>query len=364
MSLKVLKLHIILIVSLLLSCKEITKSKIIEGKLKGYSDECLYLLGNGYTKLDSLYLEDGTFNFIIDSDSIQQFTLQVKNTADFKTFWYDGNSIEFRAVKGDFNSAKIKGSKLNLIDDEYFELLSSSNSVYDSLTQILVERMYNYPDSLFEDTVEQKYDSIKFIRDELVFNKTVENTDIVSLSWLSTIKSHGKKSVIKEVLKKYSQFKNISFYKDIKSFIENSYDLKINDSYIDFEMNDQNQETYKLSSLLTNKLTLVEFWASWCGPCRISNPSLVKVYNAFKHKGFEIVAVSLDSNYDNWVKAINSDNLSWVHLSDLKGRKNKAALVYNVSALPMNFLFNDKGQLLAKNLRVPELEIFLKQYHE
>lgn len=103
------------------------------------------------------------------------------------------------------------------------------------------------------------------------------------------------------------------------------------------------------------KLVLIDFWASWCGPCRKENPNVVALYNEYKAKGFDILSVSLDSKKADWLKAIADDQLSWTHVSDLGGWKNQVAQLYNVSAVPQTFLLNGNGVIVAKNLRGEEL---------
>ena len=107
---------------------------------------------------------------------------------------------------------------------------------------------------------------------------------------------------------------------------------------------------------LKGKVVLVDFWASWCGPCRAENPNVVRAYSKYKGKGFEILAVSLDDRKDKWLAAIQADNLSWTHVSDLKGWKNAAAELYSIRAIPQNLLIDPQGKIIAKNLRGEALE--------
>jgi peroxiredoxin len=129
----------------------------------------------------------------------------------------------------------------------------------------------------------------------------------------------------------------------------------------DFTQNDQNDKPVKLSDF-RGKYVLVDFWASWCGPCRAENPNVVKTYNEFKDKNFTILGVSLDSKKENWLKAIEDDQLTWSHVSDLKFWQNAVAVQYGVRAVPTNLLIDPTGKIVARDLRGEELSKKLKEF--
>ncbi|MAW95412.1 MULTISPECIES: TlpA disulfide reductase family protein [unclassified Leeuwenhoekiella] len=118
----------------------------------------------------------------------------------------------------------------------------------------------------------------------------------------------------------------------------------------DFTQKTPEGEDFRLSSL-RGKYVLVDFWAAWCKPCRAENPFVVKAYNKYKDKNFEIVGVSLDADKGSWVAAIEKDGLPWIHVSDLKHWKNEVALQYDINSVPANVLINPDGIIIDKNLR-------------
>jgi thiol-disulfide isomerase/thioredoxin len=128
----------------------------------------------------------------------------------------------------------------------------------------------------------------------------------------------------------------------------------------DIVQNDFDGKPIALSSL-RGKVVLIDFWASWCGPCRRENPNVVRMYRRLKPKGFEIYGVSLDQDRNAWMNAVARDSLTWIHVSDLRQWQNAAARLYKVSGIPYTVLLDRKGNIVAKGLRGPELEARIEE---
>jgi peroxiredoxin len=123
----------------------------------------------------------------------------------------------------------------------------------------------------------------------------------------------------------------------------------------DIVLNDVDGNKFTLSSL-RGKVVLVDFWASWCGPCRRENPNVVQAYKKYKDLGFTVLSVSLDNNREKWIKAIEQDGMEWNHVSDLKGWQSEVAGLYAVRSIPATFLIDKEGKVIGKNLRGENLE--------
>ena len=307
---------------LTLSFQNIKRNRYeIRGFVIGFADSTLLYLDDvtdgSFKPIDSTHIVGGKFIFkgSLKNRTIKSY-IRTKDFQDRFSFWLENSLMEVNAEKGKFKDAIIKGSKTQDKQSKLNRILDSSK--------------------------DRKKQEIQFVRNN--------PNSIISASMLSTYSSTWGKDTTVRLYKKFSKEMKSSFYgKKIFEYITLNKNVKVGDKYANFLQQDKYGKNVNLSDF-EGKLVLLEFWGSWCGPCREGNPELVKIYNEFNNRGFEILGVAAETNKEQWLKAIETDKLPWTNVTDFNGDKNKAALIYGVSYYPTNFLIDRTGTIIAKDL--------------
>lgn len=241
---------------------------------------------------------------------------------------------------------KVIDDKIKKISEEYMALYQESreasaagDTAKANALMVTVNEMYESTNTLQEDFVKENKASYvtPYFLSRIQYGKEADELD-------SLVQSLDPK------------LQEVAAVVEMKEKIAKLKTVAVGQIAPDFTQNDAEGNPVKFSDIYSkNELTLVDFWASWCGPCRAENPHVVATYAEFKDKGFSVFGVSLDRDKDAWIKAIADDNLTWDHVSDLAYWNNAAAKLYAISSVPSSLLVDKNGKIIAKNKRGDEL---------
>lgn len=211
---------------------------------------------------------------------------------------------------------------------------------------------------------ENKYDEISRKVTEAVVNYILAHNDKQTAAKnLYDFRYDLNEDQQNEIISKAdSSFKSVPGIDGIMAHLDILKTVAVGKKFTDFEMADAKGQMHKLSEYVGNgKVVLVDFWASWCPPCRKEMPHLVELYKKYKNKGFEIVGISLDSKPEAWAKGVKDLNITWPQLSDMQGWKNAGAALYGVNSIPHTVLVDKEGIIIAKNINGEEIEVKLQE---
>lgn len=203
---------------------------------------------------------------------------------------------------------------------------------------------------------EEAYDKTENDQKKFIVNYAMQNNVSVVSAYIVLRNAYQyDETDLEPIVNNFDNSVKGSIYiKKLSERIETLKRVSVDQPAVDFTMNDIGGNPVTLSSLY-GKYLLVDFWASWCGPCRRENPNVVAAYNEFNDKGFDILGVSFDKDKDKWIKAVEDDGLLWHQVGDLKGWGNEAGKLYAINSIPSNILLDPKGIIIAKNLRGEDL---------
>lgn len=346
------------------SCKN-NNELSISGKVENPGEVKKVLLYEADSLVDSAFLnEDSKFKFRRVAPDANFYTLAI-GEKNFLIIGKNGEEVELNTNYSDSTNAyTISGSEESKKVQDINNIQTDFGKVYQRLQSDYAAKVTASPekkDSIFN-AIMPEFQSNMDQYSATVFKFVQENKDNLAAFYAAGTIDQNKYEL--ELIKYSEEIKSkFPSNKSVQLFVEKMAGLKtvsVGQPAPDFTLNSPEGTPIKLSEY-KGKYVLLDFWASWCGPCREENPNIVRQYQAFAAKGFDVFGVSLDDNKEDWVRAIQSDNLKWKHVSDLKRWDSQVAALYKVDAIPASFIIDRSGKIVAKNLRGADLEKFLAE---
>jgi peroxiredoxin len=350
----------------------------IEGKApKKLDGKKIYLdyVNNGYSVADSAIIKNGKFAFKgqVEEPNYARMILDKEGLGKMKTqyngdrlYFFIGNEEYKFAVTDSIKTAAITGSPLHQSFQEYLDfiggdfmhIIDQANATFNAVPQDAADKDEQYTaikakfDKIFDDRTDKQLEFAKLNTDSFFAAEAL--TEVAN--------KKGTKAIEPTFLALNRTVRTSIKGKELESRILADKNIVVGSMAPNFSQPDQDGKMIQLADF-KGKFVLLDFWASWCAPCRAENPNLKKAYINFKPKGLEVFAVSIDENNgrEAWLKAIKDDDLPWVHAADLKGWRNEAAVLYGVRGVPQNYLIDPSGKIVAINLKEENLHKVLAE---
>jgi peroxiredoxin len=347
-------IYLVFVVLIMASCSS-KPHYTVKGRIDGSDSIKFYLQKRDSGKpvtIDSAISKKGSF--IMKRGSIdypQLVMLTAGSTRKRIPFYLENSEITITGNLDSLYKARVTGSKTQ---DEYNSLLLANKSLSEKYSKTFQEYQVSVksanPERLAQLTKQAdsiQKEMIKLQKDFVRNNPASYVTPAILSSLSYDMEPEELESFINNL---DSAVTAVPLVATIKERLEAMKTVAVGKKAPLFTMSDVNGNPVSLSSKIGTKLLLLDFWAAWCRPCREENPNLVKVYKEYHNKGFDVISVSLDRSREDWLKAIKADKLAWTQVSDMKYKGNAAAQLYLVNSIPANFLLDDTGTIIGKNL--------------
>jgi len=353
----------VLFILLIVSCSSNNdKPFTINGSIQGLDSAKVVLVkfggDRGYTRIkyDSTYLADGNFT-LSGYISAPEFVLLSFGPRQGVTFFLEPGDLTVSAHIDSLETPLIRGSSSQDIFIQSQKRLEPFNKKRSLLYAEYREAAQKKDEEAIKELGRQ-WDILDSEINDEVKHIIHDNRDNVVGAYLIN-KHFGATAPLEELeplVELLDDTLNTSkYYTLLSNRIDVLRSVQTGCAAPDFTQDDADGNSVTLSSF-KGKYVLIDFWASWCGPCRREAPNVVKAYNMYHDKGFDIIGVSFDNDRDKWLQAVKDDNLGWTHVSELNGFDNSAGRLYGVSAIPHTVLLDKEGIIIGKNLRGEELQ--------
>lgn len=339
----------------LTACNNKTDQFKVNVSLKNGNDQTIYLqkyVDNAPVTIDSAVIANEMAVLTATKDDPQiLYSLKIKGKRGYFPFFTDNQDMTLVGDLNNMNDAVITGSATqeewnayeegqNQFNDQIRELYAVMQQAFADNDTIAMDSLNTVGTALMEQQDNYRDEYIKAHSDSFLAHYLLDES-----------KQDYDLATLKELV---AGFTTESIYtKDLNDYIAKQERLEVGQPFIDFTLQTNNDTEVVLSEVIAqNKLTLVDFWASWCGPCRKENPVVKAAYEQFHELGFDVIGVSVDQDADAWLEAVEEDQLPWTQVRDAENKVSEDYLIYYI---PSNFLFDQNGTMVAKGLRGEDL---------
>lgn len=335
----------------------------VKGVAEGFSDgDTLFVMSmDSQEPLDTLIVEDGKFEWNGESDSTVMCSIVASNFMSMVGFFPEPGTIN--VLLSTTRNSEVSGTKSNDALQEMLNMQGDYQKKFEELSAPL------YADSVSPETQKAVYAQYADIQNQMKEDfkslaiKHLDNElGFVLLTQMAYDDVFTKEELVGHIAKMPADFQNRKEIKDIQAMFEKIFPTKEGDTIQNFKMQTPEGTSVSIMDIVKeNQLTVIDFWASWCQPCREEMPAMKKLLADNKEKGLGIVGISIDNDKDAWINCIEELELIWPHLSDLQGGTSSVAQSFGVRAIPFTVVLDQEGKVLAKGLRGEELSQFITE---
>ena len=336
----------------LVSCNKSTFNVNVE--LQNAEGKMVYLkkmLDKEFVLIDSAVMQDNKTNFIVESGNIADYySISIEGAKYPINFFSENNNMSITGDVKDNKNISVTGSNAQELIKEYN---NENKKFYNQLRELgqQFREVSQRGDQAELERIENEYNQVEKNQNNYISLFLTKNSNnFIAPYILYNNRYNYELNELEDYVNNFNIKIESEFSKLLNDYIAILQRVDIGQTFVDFTQETPEGDLMSISELVgKSKLLLIDFWASWCGPCRAENPNVVEVYNEYHEKGFDIIGVSLDMEKDKWIEAIEKDRLIWHNISDLKYWNNEGAKLYGVSSIPSNVLIDKNGIIIAKN---------------